>query len=83
VRAGVEESRGLGAGFCASFKSCLPELHREGSMKCAICGQEAESLLWANHKELGGVWVCRKCWERLWEKNLLVPGSGESGCACS
>uniref|UniRef100_A0A7C3WPV4 DUF4428 domain-containing protein n=1 Tax=Thermofilum pendens TaxID=2269 RepID=A0A7C3WPV4_THEPE len=45
-------------------------------MRCAICGQEAESLLWANHKELGGVWVCRKCWERLWEKNLLVPGSG-------
>jgi len=53
-------------------------------MRCAICGEEAESLLWANHKELGGIWVCRKCWEKLWERNLLVPSSGESGCAaCS
>jgi len=52
------------------------------AMKCAICGSESDSLLWAVHKELGGVWVCRKCWEALFEKNLLVPSGGESGCAC-
>ena len=66
-----------------SFKSRLGSLIK-GPMRCAICGEEAESLLWANHKELGGIWVCRKCWEKLWERNLLVPSSGESGCAaCS
>ncbi|MHB9301999.1 hypothetical protein [Thermofilum pendens] len=52
-------------------------------MKCSICGREVDSLLYADHKELGGVWVCRECWEKLYEKNLIRSGTGESsGCAC-
>lgn len=50
--------------------------------KCGICGKEVETLLFAEHKELGGVWVCRDCWEKLYEKNKLVSGAGESSSCC-
>lgn len=50
--------------------------------RCALCGRESPSLLWANHKEKGGIWVCADCWRKLFEENMLVYGSSESGCAC-
>ncbi len=50
--------------------------------RCELCGRENVSLLWAVHKRLGGMWVCADCWKHLFEENLLVSGSGESGCGC-
>ncbi len=50
--------------------------------ECALCGKKGISLLWAFHKEKGGIWVCAECWKKLYEDNMLVYGSSESGCAC-
>ncbi len=50
--------------------------------RCALCGAETETLLWAVHKEKGGIWVCVSCWKKLYERNELVSGSGEAGCGC-
>jgi DNA-directed RNA polymerase subunit RPC12/RpoP len=50
--------------------------------RCVVCGREAESLLFAEHKELGGVWVCRECWERLYEENKILSSTGESSSCC-
>jgi len=50
-------------------------------MGCDICGEE-DSLLEANHRKMGKVMVCRKCWSELYRKNKMVTGSG--GCStCS
>jgi hypothetical protein len=51
--------------------------------KCAICGKTGVSLLFTSHKELGYVGVCRDCWVKLFDDNLMVSGSGSSGgCSC-
>ncbi|MBS7643777.1 hypothetical protein KEJ26_04320 [Candidatus Bathyarchaeota archaeon] len=51
---------------------------------CQICGKTGNdlSLLYANHKELGYIGVCRECWAKMYNDNLFVIGSGSSGCCC-
>lgn len=53
-------------------------------VKCDLCGRNEEglSVLDANHKELGHIWVCRECWVRLYEENRMVSGSTGSGGTC-
>jgi len=59
---------------------------------CHFCGTDDSALLWVEHKELGGMWVCPDCWRTVYDKNLFVSGSGSSKgssgspcdtCACS
>ncbi|MDI6859133.1 MAG: hypothetical protein QMC85_01415 [Methanocellales archaeon] len=49
--------------------------------KCGICGKGGEdvSLLFARHRDLGGVWLCSDCWRNEYSK--IVP-SGSSGSCC-
>ncbi|MBO3804267.1 MAG: hypothetical protein JTT11_10455 [Candidatus Brockarchaeota archaeon] len=52
---------------------------------CHFCGNRESALLWAEHKELGGMWVCPSCWRKIFDKNLFVASSGGSkggGCSC-
>ncbi|AGF97614.1 hypothetical protein MmTuc01_2297 [Methanosarcina mazei Tuc01] len=48
---------------------------------CSICGKEEDSLLRANHRDLGNIKMCVKCWSKEQCKNMLLPiGSGGSCC---
>jgi hypothetical protein len=48
--------------------------------KCGICGKEGDDvcLLFAYHRELGGVWLCGECWRKEYSKIISSGGSG--GC---
>lgn len=54
--------------------------------ECKLCGKNGGdlSLFSANHKELGNVMVCRECWVKLYDDNIMLggTGSGGSGSAC-
>jgi len=52
--------------------------------KCDICGKNGPelSLLGANHKEMGSIYICSDCWTILYAKNRFVGGSGSSGSSC-
>jgi hypothetical protein len=50
------------------------------NFKCTICGKEEDSLLRANHKELGTVKLCVDCWSQEQSKNKLL--SLEDGINC-
>ena len=52
---------------------------------CRLCGKNGEklSLYSAQHKDLGGIKVCRECWVKLYDHNRMVAGSGgSSGSSC-
>ncbi|MEM3693153.1 MAG: hypothetical protein QXI39_03940 [Candidatus Bathyarchaeia archaeon] len=51
--------------------------------KCATCGKDGVSLLYAVHKDLGYVGICQECWRRNFAENRLFSSSGASGgCSC-
>ncbi|MEM2910853.1 MAG: hypothetical protein QXO01_07310 [Nitrososphaerota archaeon] len=50
--------------------------------KCAVCSKSEVSLLYANHKELGVIEMCRDCWRDAYMKNLLVYRSDTPGGCC-
>jgi len=52
--------------------------------RCELCGNAGDdlSLLSASHKDLGTIMVCRDCWEKLYEGNLILCGLTGSGGTC-
>lgn len=50
--------------------------------ECMVCGKKGENvgLLFALHRELGGIWICNDCWRKEYRK--IVDTGGSSGCAC-
>ncbi|MHA1917855.1 MAG: hypothetical protein ACTSUV_06050 [Candidatus Ranarchaeia archaeon] len=52
--------------------------------KCGNCGQEKESLILADHKDKGQIWICQDCWKSAYSENEVVSGttcSSPSGCS--
>ncbi len=49
--------------------------------KCSLCGKNGDdlTLLEARHKELGRIKICGECWEKLWNENAMVSGTGSGG----
>jgi len=47
---------------------------------CGICGRNADSLLRANHKELGIMKICIECWSTEQAKGNLLPLEGANRC---
>ena len=57
----------------------------EKLVRCELCGKNDEdlSLYSTQHKKLGRIKVCRKCWVKLYDDNNMVAGSsGSSGSSC-
>lgn|GEM_PF-562955 len=52
----------------------------EMNLKCSICGKEEDSLLRANHRDLGFIRLCVKCWSKEQSKNMLLPLEGGGSC---
>lgn len=50
------------------------------SIKCSICGKEEDSLLRADHRDLGTIKLCVKCWSKEQSKNKLLPLEGGGSC---
>lgn len=51
------------------------------NLKCSICEKEENSLFRANHKDLGTIKLCVKCWSKEQSKNMLLPLE-DGGCGC-
>ncbi|MHA1649816.1 MAG: hypothetical protein ACTSYB_06465 [Candidatus Helarchaeota archaeon] len=53
-------------------------------IECQLCKKNGDiSLLLAQHKDLGHIYVCRDCWTKLYEKNRMIT-SGTASCgSCS
>jgi hypothetical protein len=47
---------------------------------CGICGKENDSLLRANHRELGIMKICIECWSMEQAKKNLLPLEGGNVC---
>lgn len=50
------------------------------SFKCNICGKEDNSMLKANHRDLGAIKLCLDCWTAEKDKNKL--NHLNRGCSC-
>ncbi|WP_200894975.1 hypothetical protein [Methanosarcina sp. 1.H.T.1A.1] len=50
------------------------------NLKCSICGKEENSLLRANHRDLGAIKLCVGCWSKEQSKNKLLPLEGGGSC---
>ncbi|MHA2407895.1 MAG: hypothetical protein ACXACA_05950 [Candidatus Ranarchaeia archaeon] len=53
---------------------------------CQTCNTSVETVMLANHKEKGQMWVCQACWSQLYGENEVVSGStctSSSGCSGS
>lgn len=50
------------------------------NLRCSICGKEEDSLLRTNHKDLGTIKLCVKCWSKEQSKKMLLPLEGKGSC---
>lgn len=50
------------------------------NFKCSICGKEENSLLRANHRDLGAIKLCVVCWSKEQSKDRLLPLEGGGSC---
>jgi len=52
--------------------------------KCDLCKKQDEdlTLLSANHKKLGRIWICQDCWTKLYQDRNLVCDLTGSGSSC-
>ncbi len=53
--------------------------------ECKLCGKNGEglTLVSADHKDLGRIMVCEKCWKKLWNENRMVCSTSGSGSTCT